>query len=72
MIGKLIKKIVGDKNDRDLKKLQPLVDRVNSIEAEFEALTDEQLQGKTVEFRQRLAAGEELDHLFAGSVCCCS
>jgi len=46
MIGKLVKKIVGSKNDRDLKKLQPLVDQVNALESEASALSDEELKAK--------------------------
>ncbi len=63
MISNLIKKVVGSKNDRDLKKLQPLVAKINSLEADFEALNDQQLQDKTGEFKQRLAAGESLEQL---------
>ena len=63
MIGNLIKKVIGSKNDRDLKKLQPLVDQINSLEDDFETLNDEQLQAKTNEFRQRLADGEGLEQL---------
>jgi len=63
MISKIIKKIVGSKNDRELKKLQPLIENINSFETDFEALNDDQLQAKTVEFRQRLKEGETLDQL---------
>ncbi len=63
MIGNLIKKVIGSKNDRDLKKMQPLVDKINSLEADFEALSDAQLQAKTREFRQRLDNGETLNQL---------
>ncbi|RLB75954.1 MAG: preprotein translocase subunit SecA, partial [Deltaproteobacteria bacterium] len=63
MIRNLVKKVIGNKNDRDLKKLQPMVDQINSQEAGFAALTDEQLQAKTVEFRQRLDSGETLEVL---------
>ncbi|MFO7578448.1 MAG: preprotein translocase subunit SecA [Pelovirga sp.] len=63
MIRHLLVKIVGSKNERDLKKLQPLVAQINDLEAQFEALDDAQLQGKTAAFRQRLAAGEALDQL---------
>jgi len=63
MIGSMMKKILGSKNERDLKRLQPQIDRVNQLEAEFEALSDEQLAAKTVEFRQRLAQGQTLDEL---------
>jgi len=65
MIRNLMKKVIGNKNDRDLKKLQPMVDQINSQEANFAALTDEQLQAKTVEFRQRLDSGETLEVLLA-------
>ena len=63
MIGKLLKKVVGSKNDRELKKLDPIVDTINSLEPEFEALNDEQLQAKTAEFRQRLSNEETIDQL---------
>ncbi|MFK5927355.1 MAG: preprotein translocase subunit SecA [Desulfuromusa sp.] len=63
MIRKLISKVVGSKNDRDLKKLQPLVEQINVLEPDFEALNDEQLQAKTSEFRQRLTTGESLEQL---------
>ena len=63
MISKLVKKIIGSKNDRDLKKLAPLVEQINSLEAEFSALGDDELKAKTGEFRQRLDSGETLDQL---------
>jgi preprotein translocase subunit SecA len=59
----LAKKIFGDANDRELKKLQPNVDRINSLEAAFEQLTDEQVAAKTIEFKQRLENGEPLDNM---------
>ncbi len=63
MIGPLLRKIVGSKNERELKRMQPAVDRINALEPEFEALSDQQLAAKTVEFRSRLADGETLDDL---------
>lgn len=63
MIRGLVKKFVGSRNDRELKKLQPLVGQINALEPEWEKLSDDQLQGKTVEFRQRLSDGETLDQL---------
>ncbi|MDA3902621.1 MAG: preprotein translocase subunit SecA [Desulfuromusa sp.] len=63
MIRNLIKKVVGSQNERDLKKLQPLVDQINSLEPDFAALNDEQLQAKTNEFRQRLVVEENLEQL---------
>ena len=63
MINTLVKKIVGSKNERDVKRMQPSVARINALEQEFAALSDEELRGKTVAFRERLAQGEELDDL---------
>jgi preprotein translocase subunit SecA len=65
MIGAIIKKLVGSKNERELKRLQPLVDKINALEPQMQALTDPQLTAKTAEFRQRLAAGAPLDDLLA-------
>ncbi|MBU4460329.1 MAG: preprotein translocase subunit SecA [Verrucomicrobia bacterium] len=59
----LLKKIVGTKNERDLKRIRPLVARINELEAGFQTLTDDQLKVKTVEFRERLGKGETLDDL---------
>jgi preprotein translocase subunit SecA len=63
MISWLIKKILGTKNQRELKKLLPLVDEINRIEASYRQLSDEALQAKTIEFRERLGRGETLDQL---------
>ncbi|WP_303723025.1 preprotein translocase subunit SecA [Malonomonas rubra] len=63
MIGGLLKIIFGSKNERVLKRLKPQVARINALEEEFEALSDEQLQAKTIEYRQRLNDGETLDQL---------
>ncbi len=52
-----------DSNEKVIKRLQPLIDDVNSLEPEFEKLSDEQLKGKTAEFRNRLNSGENLDDL---------
>ena len=56
----LIRKIVGTKNERDVKKMRPLVAKINQMEAELQKLTDDQLKAKTAEFRKRLAKGETL------------
>ncbi len=63
MIGSMIRKFVGSKNDRELKQLRAVVSRINNLEPEISALSDDQLTGKTAEFRQRLQAGETLDDL---------
>jgi preprotein translocase subunit SecA len=56
-------KILGDPNARQLKKLEPLVEKINSLEADLEKLSDEQLKDKTQEFKNRLAKGETLDDI---------
>jgi len=63
MIGSIVQKIIGSKNERDLKRMQPLVERINNLEAEFEALSDDQLKAKTAEFKERYRAGTTLDDL---------
>ncbi len=64
MFESLLKSVFGSKHDRELKRVQPIVDEINRICGEWDALSDEQLQAKTPEFRQRLAGGEEtLDDL---------
>jgi preprotein translocase subunit SecA len=63
MIGMLLKKLFGSQNERNLKRIGPLVDAVNVHEPAMRKLSDAQLQGKTAEFRQRLAQGEPLDDL---------
>jgi preprotein translocase subunit SecA len=63
IVDTLLAKVIGTQNERDLKRLRPLVAAVNSKEPEIQQLSDEQLRGKTPEFRQRLAAGETLDDL---------
>ena len=63
MIQTLLAKVVGTQNDRELKRLRPLVAQINALEPSIQPLSDEQLRGKTAEFRQRLASGETLDDL---------
>ncbi len=63
MIGSLVKKIVGSKNDRELKRLQQSVEKINALEPQIKELTDAALVAKTVEFRARLEKGETLDDL---------
>jgi preprotein translocase subunit SecA len=63
MISNLASKIFGSRNDRIIKRHNKTVQIINQLEPEFEALTDEQLAAKTLEFRQRHADGETLDQL---------
>jgi preprotein translocase subunit SecA len=59
----MLKLLLGDPNARKLKKYQPSVTEINLLEEEIKVLSDEELKGKTVEFKQRLAKGEALDDL---------
>jgi len=63
MIGKIAKAFFGSANDRFIKKQYKLVNKINSLEPSMEALSDEELRNKTVEFRDRLKLGETLDDL---------
>ncbi len=63
MINKVLTRVFGSQQDRDIKRMQPLVEQINALEPILEALTDEQLRAKTEEFRARLASGEDLDDL---------
>ncbi|MHB8482397.1 MAG: preprotein translocase subunit SecA [Nitrospiria bacterium] len=59
----ILKKIVGSKNDRELKRMWPLVHQVNALEPAISPLSDVQLQAKTPEFKKRISEGETLDRL---------
>ena len=59
----LFDKLFGTRSQREIKKIQPLVDKILSMEAEYKALSEEELKGKTALFRSRLAQGETLDDL---------
>ncbi|MGD0650034.1 MAG: preprotein translocase subunit SecA [Verrucomicrobiia bacterium] len=63
MINWILKKILGSKNQREVKRLWPTVHRVNEFEAEYQKLSDEQLRAKTDEFRKRIADGASLDDI---------
>ena len=63
MIAKLLTKVIGSRNDRTLRRLRKIVKEINNYEPAFEALSDEELKAKTVEFRERLEQGETLDKL---------
>jgi preprotein translocase subunit SecA len=63
MIGKVLTKVFGSKNDRMIKEMRQVVSRINDLEPQIQELDDTQLAAKTVEFRERLAKGESLDDL---------
>ena len=59
----IIEKIFGTHSQRELKRIYPIVDKIEALRPEMQALSDEQLRGKTAEFKERLAKGETLDDL---------
>ncbi len=63
MLGKILKKVFGSRNERMLRQYRKYVLRINALEPDIQALSDEQLRAKTDEFRQRLTAGETVDDL---------
>src|SRR3989344_3348726 len=56
-------KIIGDSNQKSIKKLEPLVEKINALEADFSVLSNEELRNKTVEFKNRLEKGQTIDDL---------
>ncbi len=71
MIDKFLKTIFGSRNDRLLKQFRAQVVKINALEPGLKALTDDQLRGKTAEFKQRIAAGETLDDLLPEAFAVC-
>lgn len=63
MLASLLRKVLGSKNDRELKCLEPLVDQINSLEPSVSRLSDQVLASKTQELKQRLTAGATLEDL---------
>jgi preprotein translocase subunit SecA len=63
MLGTLLAKVFGTQNERELKKIRPIVEAISALEPSTTTLTDSQLREKTAEFRQRLAGGATLDDL---------
>ena len=63
MIAKTFKKIFGTRNDRELKRMAKTVVKVNALEATYQALSDDELKAKTIEFKQLLADGQTLDQI---------
>ena len=59
----LITKLFGTYSDRELKQIYPIVDKIEAMEPEYQAMTDAQLTAKTAEFKGRLANGEDLDSI---------
>jgi len=62
-MASLLTRLFGDSDARTVRRMQPLVDAVNALEGQYAALSDDDLRGKTAEFKERLASGETLDDL---------
>ena len=62
-MANLFKRLLGNSNDREIKRLMKIVDKIESLEPSMKALSDQQLKGKTMEFKNRYGAGESLDDL---------
>ena len=71
MFSSIIKKFIGSKNERELKKMWPIVAKINSLEASISTFSDEQLTAKTAEFKERYAKGESLDSLLPEAFAVC-
>ena len=67
MIGQLLAKVIGTQNEREIKRLRPLVAEISALEPAIQKLTDEQLRERTAEFRKRVADGASLDDLLIES-----
>lgn len=71
MLSKIVGSVVGTKNDRELKRMRKVVSKINAQEASVQALSDEQLQQKTEEFKARHQKGESLDALLPEAFAVC-
>ena len=67
----LVEKIFGDLNAKEIKKVEKIVDRIEALDEEMQALTDDQLRAKTQEFKDRLAEGETLDDILPEAFAVC-
>jgi preprotein translocase subunit SecA len=63
MLANMLKKVLGSKNARDLRRINTIVKKVNDLEQSLSALDDAQLAGKTVDLRHRLDTGESVEML---------
>ena len=71
MLTQLLNLVFGSKNDREIKALMPIVARINGLESGLTPLSDQDLAGKTQEFKQRLAKGETLDDILPEAFAVC-
>src|ERR1051326_1162822 len=71
MVTQLLNQLFGSKNDREIKAVRPIVERINSLESSLTPLSDHALADKTQEFKKRLAAGETPDDILPGAFAVC-
>src|ERR1041384_2114707 len=71
MIQTVAKKIFGSRNDREIKRLTPVVYQINELERKIQPLSQEQLAGKTIEFKERIGRGESLDSILPEAFAVC-
>ena len=71
MLGKMIGKVIGTKNDRELKRMRKLVDKINALEPQIQPLSDEALKQKTAEFKAQFEQGTSLDTLLPEAFAVC-
>ena len=71
MFGAIIKKIVGSKNERELKRLWPIVEKIGAMEPEMVKLSDDQLRDKTFQFKERHGKGESIDLILPEAFAVC-
>lgn len=71
MVTNILTKLFGTKHDREMKKIQPMVDQINALEPSMAALTDDQLKAKTPEFQERLKKGETVDDILPEAFAVC-
>lgn len=71
MVQKILSKVFGTSHEREMKKLQPQVDKINQLEASMKSLTDDQLKAKTDEFKNRYKNGETLEQLLPEAFAAC-
>src|SRR5579862_3745606 len=71
MLDPILAKIFGTRNEREVKKMRPVVAAINDREPEMQQLSDAELAAKTVDFKQRIANGESLDDLLIEAFAVC-
>ncbi|MAE72593.1 MAG: preprotein translocase subunit SecA, partial [Bdellovibrionaceae bacterium] len=71
MFSKILQNMFGTEHERQIKKLQPIVDQINALEPQLEGLSDEALVAKTAEFKNRLNEGATLDDILPEAFAVC-